>query len=68
MASTINEKELSYEALEAKLTNLVPYISEFFENVLVMDKVETIKQNRINMLNAIKQKFAVIADFSKIVF
>ncbi len=68
VASTINEKELSYEALEEKLTNIVPYISEFFENVLVMDKDEAIKQNRINMLNAIKQKFAVIADFSKIVF
>ena len=68
IASTINEKELSYEALEEKLTNLVPYISEFFENVLVMDNDEAIKQNRINMLNAIKQKFAVIADFSKIVF
>ena len=68
VASTINEKELSYEVLEEKLTNIVPYISEFFENVLVMDKDEAIKQNRINMLNAIKQKFAVIADFSKIVF
>ncbi|MBQ4077770.1 glycine--tRNA ligase subunit beta [bacterium] len=68
VASVINENELSYEALEEKLTNIVPYISEFFENVLVMDKDEAIKQNRINMLNAIKQKFAVIADFSKIVF
>ena len=68
VASTINEKELSYEVLEEKLTNIVPYISEFFENVLVMDKDEAIKQNRINMLNAIKQKYAVIADFSKIVF
>ncbi len=68
VASTINENELSYEELETKLTNIVPYISEFFENVLVMDKDEAIKQNRINMLNAIKQKFATIADFSKIVF
>ncbi len=68
VSSNINETELSYEQLEDKLMSIVPYISEFFDNVLVMDKDEAIKQNRINMLNIIKQKFAVIADFSKIVF
>lgn len=67
-ALTIKENELSYEELEEKLVALIPYISEFFDKVLVMDKDEQIKQNRINMLNAIKQKYAVIADFSKIVF
>ena len=67
-ALIIKEKELSYKELEEKLVDLIPEISEFFDNVLVMDKDEKIKQNRINMLNAIKQKYAVIADFSKIVF
>ena len=65
---TIKEKELSYNDLEEKLVALIPSISEFFDKVLVMDKDEKIKQNRINMLNAIKQKYAIIADFSKIVF
>ena len=68
ITSTIDEQTLSYKNLEEKLTNLIPYISDFFEKVLVMDKDEKIKQNRINLLNIIKQKFAKIADFSKIVF
>ena len=67
-ALTIKENELSYSELEENLVDLIPEISEFFDKVLVMDKDEKIKQNRINMLNAIKQKYAVIADFSKIVF
>ena len=67
-AKNINEKTLTYSELEKELVSLIPSISKFFEDVLVMDKDENIKQNRINMLNAIKQKFAVIADFSKIVF
>ena len=68
ITSTIDEQTLSYKDLEEKLTNLIPYISDFFEKVLVMDKDEKIKQNRINLLNIIKQKFTKIADFSKIVF
>ncbi len=67
-ASVIDEKQLSYKDLQEKLTALIPYISDFFEKVLVMDKDDKIKQNRINLLNTIKQKFAQIADFSKIVF
>ena len=53
---------------EEKLVKVIPYITEFFDKVLVMDKDEKIKQNRLSMLYAIKQKFAKIADFSKIVF
>ncbi|MBE7704825.1 MAG: glycine--tRNA ligase subunit beta [Cyanobacteria bacterium SIG29] len=67
-ALIINENQLTYKELEDKLITIIPYISDFFENVLVMDKDEAIKQNRINMLNSIKQKFSKIADFSKIVF
>lgn len=68
VAKSIDEKALTYSQLEEKLVKIIPYISEFFDKVLVMDKDEKIKQNRLNMLYAIKQKFAKIADFSKIVF
>ncbi len=64
----IDERQLSYPQLEEKLTNLTPFISEFFDKVLVMDKNEKIKQNRINLLYLIKTKFAKLADFSKIVY
>ena len=68
VAKNINENTLTYKELEEKLVKVIPYITEFFDKVLVMDKDEKIKQNRLNMLYAIKQKFAKIADFSKIVF
>lgn len=68
VSKSIDEKALTYSQLEEKLVKIIPYISEFFDKVLVMDKDEKIKQNRLNMLYAIKQKFAKIADFSKIVF
>lgn len=64
----IDENTLSYEELEEKLVGVIPAISEFFDKVLVMDKDEKIKQNRLSLLYSIKQKFAKIADFSKIVF
>ncbi len=65
---TIDENVLSYEQLEEKLVEVIPSISEFFDKVLVMDKDEKIKQNRLSLLYSIKQKFVKIADFSKIVF
>ncbi len=64
----IKENEISYEQLENELVKIIPLISKFFEKVLVMDKDEKIKQNRINLLNLTKQKFDYIGDFSKIVF
>lgn len=64
----IDENSLSYQELEQKLITIIPDISEFFDKVLVMDKDENIKNNRINLLNVIKQKFSKIADFSKIVY
>ncbi len=64
----IDENKLNYEQLSDKLFKLIPFISEFFDKVLVMDENENIKKNRINLLNAVKVKFDKIADFSKIVF
>ncbi|MCD7879392.1 MAG: glycine--tRNA ligase subunit beta [Candidatus Gastranaerophilales bacterium] len=64
----IDESKLSYVELEEKLFNIIPFITEFFDKVLVMDKDEKIKQNRLSLLNVVKQKYTKIADFSKIVF
>lgn len=66
-ARLIDEKNLSYESLVVKLSELEPFISKFFEDVLVMDKDEAVKQNRIILLASIKAKFLILADFSKIV-
>lgn len=65
--SKIKGENLDYASLVQKLSNLEPAISKFFDDVLVMDKDENIKQNRINLLSEIKVEFEKIADFSKIV-
>ena len=65
---SIDENTLKYSELENVLTQTIPFISEFFEEVLVMDNDEKIKNNRLAMLNVIRNKFAKIADFSKIVY
>jgi len=51
-----------------KIKDILPQIEMFFEKVLVMDKDEKIKQNRINMLGLLSKKFLSIADFTKIVY
>lgn len=62
---TVNAEK--YEELSTELMSITPQIDKFFEDVLVMDKDEAVKTNRINLLGKIKSKFEKIADFSKIV-
>lgn len=61
------DADSDYSSLAKSLRGLEPVISKFFDDVLVMDKDEAIKQNRINLLAGVKSKFENIADFSKIV-
>ncbi len=65
--SNIQPDKLNYIELKTELINSVDAITDFFDKVLVMDKNEKIKQNRINLLSCTKEKFDKIADFSKIV-
>lgn len=48
------------------LNSLILPISNFFDKVLVMDKDEKIKNNRIALLNKLADKFRVICDFEKL--
>ena len=41
-------------------------VSKFFEDVLVMDKDENVKNNRIALLSLLKGKYEHLTDFSKI--
>lgn len=61
------DADSDYSSLAKSLRGLEPVISKFFDDVLVMDKNEAVKQNRINLLAGVKSKFEKIADFSKIV-
>ena len=65
--SVIDIDKLNYKEIYEELSKTVKAIDEFFENVLVMDKDEQVKQNRLALLYSIRQKFDKIADFSKFV-
>jgi len=56
-----------YRSALTELALLRAPVDDFFENVLVMSKDETIKFNRLSLLKEILDLFHNIADFSKIV-
>jgi glycyl-tRNA synthetase beta chain len=57
-------KEDNYENLIGGLKKANPAIEKFFEDVLVMDNDEKIKENRLALLSMLKRKYDLIADFS----
>lgn len=54
-----------YEALEA-LAKLTPLINAFFDGVMVMDKDEAVKTNRLSLLQTIWTMASSIVDFSQL--
>lgn len=56
----------NYSDYLSELTGLNSKIDAFFEKVLVMDKDEKIKNNRIGLLTMLKNNYEVIANFTKI--
>lgn len=55
---------LTHKEMIAALDKINPVVVNFFEHVLVMDKDENIKQNRLAILVNLKKKYETIADFS----
>ena len=56
----------NYSEYLNSLIGLNPFVTKFFEDVLVMDKDENIKNNRLALLNELKNKYIMLTDFSKI--
>lgn len=54
------------EALEA-IAELRPAVDRFFDDVLVMDKDEKTRRNRLALLGSLLKEFSTIADFSEMV-
>ena len=48
------------------LIKINPTVTKFFDDVLVMDKDERIKNNRLALLNILKNKYVILTDFSKL--
>ena len=55
---------LTHKEMIAALDKINPVVANFFEHVLVMDKDENVKQNRLAILVNLKKKYETIADFS----
>ncbi len=67
---TEEEKELYKTAQKTQnpkdFETLSKSVEKFFDKVLVMDKDEKIKENRIALLNFVNDRFKILCDFSKI--
>ena len=48
------------------LISINPVVTKFFDDVLVMDKDENIKNNRLALLTELKNKYTILTDFSKL--
>lgn len=55
-----------YSAYLKQLEAINPAVEKFFNDVLVMDKDENVKENRLALLTVLKSKYNHIADFSKL--
>ena len=60
------ETTSDYKLYLDKLEKLNPTVTKFFNDVLVMDKDENIKNNRISLLTLLKEKYDYLTDFSKL--
>lgn len=63
-ASLVAWEVNDYTAVVAVPTTLVPAINKFFEDVMVMDKDEAIKANRLQLVRLAYSVMAIIGDIS----
>jgi glycyl-tRNA synthetase beta chain len=73
LAQALTDMQPRWEALWAKedfdqlfglLRELRPVVDDFFDHVMVMAEDQTLRQNRLNMLQALVNRLSVLADFS----
>ncbi len=57
----------SYAEALTQLSTLNDPLNQFFDDVMVMDKNEAVRKNRLSLLYAVSRPFSGFGDFSKIV-
>lgn len=57
---------VDYKTYLTELENLNSYVTKFFDDVLVMDKDENVKKNRLALLTLLRKKYDYLTDFSKV--
>jgi glycyl-tRNA synthetase beta chain len=55
-----------YETVMRELLRLKPHIDRFFDRVMVMDKDDRLRENRVRLLSRVRDLFFTVADLSKI--
>ena len=60
------EDTSDYQKYLNSLIAINPSVQKFFDDVLVMDKDEKIKENRLALLTLLKKKYEKLTDFSKL--
>ena len=60
------DENLNYKDYLKALEAINPSVEKFFNDVLVMDNDESIKNNRLALLTILKKKYDVLCDFSKL--
>ncbi|NIR18209.1 MAG: hypothetical protein GWN86_31680, partial [Desulfobacterales bacterium] len=63
---SVIERGNDYNAAIGELVALVDPINKFFDGVLVMDKDEKVKMNRLSLLKGLWELASGVADFSKL--
>ena len=63
---SIVDETLDYPQYVEKLIEINPSVEKFFNDVLVMDKDEKVKENRLALLTMLKKKYEKLTDFSKL--
>lgn len=66
--NAINKIEFNgnYKEYLESLITINPTVTKFFDDVLVMDKDEKVKNNRLALLKELKNKYIMLTDFSKL--
>jgi glycyl-tRNA synthetase beta chain len=59
--------EKNYEQALVEVSKLRPAVDKFFDKVMVMVEDETVRANRLALLQTLLKEFSTIADFSEIV-
>ena len=59
-------EQTDYNTYLSQLEKLNPTVTKFFDDVLVMDKDENVKKNRLALLTLLRKKYEFLADFSKV--
>ncbi len=57
-----------YEGALLLVKELKPEVDAFFDNVMVMDKDEKVRNRRLSLLKEIEEELSKLLDFSKLVF